>query len=243
MKKKIYLNYHNLGYPPQIGINKVNPNIFNNHIRLLDNIILKSEGMLDISITFDDGYENVFRFAQKILETSQIIDKKVFIITDYIGKSNNWDFSFHINKYKHLSESQICNLSSSDWEIGSHGTSHRSLLSMSFSEAKDEIVESKKKLEDITGKEVFSIAPPFSLINQKIYDCCGESGYRDIYLQKTTDIHESKEIKIKYRNNVYSIDNNRNIIAKINKERGERLKESFISSFNNLTVFFSKYFY
>ena len=201
------------------------------------------KGTLDVSITFDDGYESVYKYAKKILEASNITDKKIFVITNYIGKLNAWDFSFFINTYKHLSESEILDMSSSNWEIGSHGTSHRSLLSMSFSEAKDEIVESKKRLEDITGNETYSIAPPFSHINQKIYDYCGESGYREIYVQKMMDIKESKGLKINYRNNIYSIDNNRNIIAKINQSRGERLKENFISSFNNLTVFFSKYFH
>ena len=57
--KKICLNYHNLGYNPQFGINKVHPINFKNHIDIINNEIDKDPN-LDVSITFDDGYENIY---------------------------------------------------------------------------------------------------------------------------------------------------------------------------------------
>jgi peptidoglycan/xylan/chitin deacetylase (PgdA/CDA1 family) len=240
IKKTIYLNYHNLGYGVQVGINKVHPSIFKNHINLIEEILLKRED-IDISITFDDGYENIYKYAQSGLNESSIKEKKVFIITDYIGKENTWDFSFYFNRYNHLNKDQIKSLHADGWEIGSHGLSHRSFLSINRDEAKNEIVVSKEILEEMTGSEVKSIAPPFSEIDQEVYDICVEAGYNAIYTQKKTRIIPVDGVDIFLRNNVYSIDRNDNIIKKINSSEGEDRKEKFISSFNNLTILFSKF--
>ena len=240
LQKSIYLNYHNLGYGLQIGINKVNPLIFREHIRAIDDLLIKNPN-LNISITFDDGYENIYKYAQSDLNTSRIRKKKVFIITDYIGERNTWDFSFYLNRYNHLSKEHIQSLSDQGWDVGSHGLSHKSLLSMNRDAAKNEIATSKEILEDITGKEIVSIAPPFSAINQGIYDLCGEAGYNAIYIQNKTSITLTDGLDIFLRKNVYSIDRKANIIKKIDLDRGEERKENFISSFNNLTILFSKY--
>ena len=239
-QKKICLNYHNIGYGWQIGVNRVNPIIFKNHIRVIKKIASKNSN-LEITLTFDDGYENIYTYAQGELNGNSTIKKKIFIIKDYIGKENSWDFSFYINRYKHLNKEQIKSLSNSKWEIGSHGVSHQSFLSMDNNSAKKEIEESKKYLEDITGREVSSIAPPFSGIDQKIYDFCVEVGYKSIYIQKKVNLSPVDDLAIYIRKNVYSIDNNYNIIKKINSNYMEDKKQNLISSFNKLTVFFSKY--
>ena len=192
-------------------------------------------------ISFDDGYENILKYAQKPLENSRIQEKKVFIVTNYIGKYNSWDFSFYLNRYKHLNKNQIKELSSMKWDIGSHGLSHQSFLSMSFDNAKNEIINSKNILEDIVGNKIISIAPPFGQINQRIYDICVEVGYKNIYLQNNFPKISLDTANIFVRRNIYSIDNNLNILKKIKLENIERKKEKIISSFNNLTIFFSKY--
>ena len=240
-QKKIYLNYHNIGCGFQIGINKVNPIIFQNHIRIIEKY-LSENPKADISITFDDGYENIAIYAQPFLKDSRIKEKRVFIITDYIGKKNTWDFSFYFNQYNHLNRDQIKALYSDGWNIGSHGASHRSFLSMSADEARIELISSKEYLDDIVGAEIKSIAPPFSDINQNIYDLCVEAGYDSIYLQSKPSIKLVDGVNLFFRNNIYSIDKNDNIISKINANKGEERKEEFISSFNNLTVLFSKIF-
>ena len=142
-KKNICLNYHNLGYGPQVGINKIHPRIFENHIKIIDGFLSKHND-IDISITFDDGYENIFKYAYPILSNSKIREKKVFIITDYIGKKNSWDFSFYFNQYNHLDKNQIKMLHANGWGVGSHGVSHNSFLSMNKSDTKKEIFDSKR---------------------------------------------------------------------------------------------------
>ena len=59
---KVCLNYHNLGYGPQFGINKVHPIIFKNHIDICNDF--NSNKNIDLTITFDDAYEGIFTFAR-----------------------------------------------------------------------------------------------------------------------------------------------------------------------------------
>ena len=80
---KVCLNYHNLGYNPQFGINKVHPIIFKNHMDICNDF--NKNKNVDITITFDDGYEGVFTYCRKILNKSTIKRKIVFPIVDYLS--------------------------------------------------------------------------------------------------------------------------------------------------------------
>jgi len=237
--KNIYLNYHNLGFSPQIGINKVHPLIFNNHIEIINNY-MKKKSDTSIHITFDDAYENIYKYSFNILDRSLVSSKIIFPITDYIGKFNDWDFTFMINKYRHLGAEKIKSLSKAGWVVGSHGKTHKSLELMSDSETLIELKESKDCIEQLIGRSVDSFAPPFGFIGQRVYDLCVESGYRNIYIQKHRVRQPVNNIRIIKRQNIYSIDRNNNILMKLSGKKWEDRKESFISSFNNLTILFKK---
>ena len=228
---KVCLNYHNLGYNPQFGINKVHPAIFKNHIDICNDLSKD----IDITITFDDGYEGVFIFARQILNESSIKRKIVFPIVDYIGKYNTWDTSFYLNKYKHLNINQIKTLVSEGWEIGSHTCKHKYLGSLNTNEILKELVDSKEKLENIINMEVKSFAPPYGILDKKIFDICKRVGYKEIFIQKNKNVRNVEDILVVKRNNVYSIDRNINIIDKINNSPREKKKENYISSLNIIT--------
>ena len=229
--KKACLNYHNLGYDIQFGLNKVHPIIFKNHIDVCNDLSKN----IDITITFDDGYEGVFSFARQILNESSIKRKIVFPIVDYIGKYNIWDTSFYFNKYKHLTTDQIKILVSEGWEIGSHTCKHKYLGRLNSNEIFKELVVSKDKLENIINTEVKSFAPPYGIIDKEIFDMCKDVGYREIFIQKNKNLKSVEDILVVKRNNIYSIDRNTNIINKINNYRREKIKENIISSVNIIT--------
>ena len=237
--KRICLNYHNLGFSPQIGINKVHPAIFNNHIRVINHYIQNNPDTL-IDVTFDDAYEDIYHFSVETLNSSLVSKKIIFPISEYIGKANSWDFTFVFNKYMHLNAKKIKTLSDSGWIVGSHGKTHQSLELMTSKEASIELKESKDSIEQIVGREVDSFAPPFGVISQRVYDLCVESGYSSIYIQKYKSIKKAKGVELVKRHNIYSIDRNRNILSKIDGSDWESRRENFISSFNNLTVFLKK---
>ena len=233
-QNSVILNYHNLGYNPQFGINKVHPSIFRDHINIVNNAI-DSNPELKVGITFDDGYEGVFDYAFELVSKSSICSKIVFPITDYIGRYNEWDSTFLLNRYKHLNSEQIKLMYGAGWVIGSHTKSHRYLGSLNSKQIKLELRESKDILEQLTGGAVNSIAPPFGLLNQRVYDECIEAGYTKIYVQKHDSALESESGSVIIRNNIYSIDRNTNIINKLAGSLREKRKEDRITALNVIT--------
>ena len=230
---KVCLNYHNLGYNPQFGINKVHPIIFKNHMDICNDF--NKNKNVDITITFDDGYEGVFKFCRKILNKSTIKRKIIFPIVDYIGKYNTWDSSFYLNKYKHLSIEQIKILVSEGWEVGSHTCTHRYLGKLNNEQIINELVVSKQKLEEIINNEVTSFSPPYGIIDKRVLGISKSAGYKEIFIQKNKNIVNAGSILLVERNNIYSIDRNKNIINKISKSPLEKKKENCISSLNIIT--------
>ena len=145
-----------------------------------------------------------------------------------------------VNRYRHLNEDKIKEMSSRGWLVGSHSKTHQSLEIMNTKDALSELKESKDSIEQIIDKDVECFSPPFGIIGQRIYDLCAKVGYKKIYVQKNKVIESLEGVKIIERHNIYSIDRNRNILMKLAENSLENRKESFISSFNNLTVFFKK---
>jgi len=114
-----------------------------------------------IVITFDDGYENVFRYAIPILD--QFKQKATcFIVKNQIDGFNKWDIDR--NDYKEtklMNLKQIQELHLKGYEIGSHTEDHLNLTKLSYDEKKNQIIRPidffKKKL----NIDIESFAYPF----------------------------------------------------------------------------------
>jgi glycosyltransferase involved in cell wall biosynthesis len=125
-----------------------------------------------IICTFDDAYEGVYKFAFPVLKTFNFT-ATVFVCTDYFGQQNDWNFKDTV-KRRHLTISELEELKQNDWEIGSHGKSHKSFLRLSDSELVAEICTSKAILEKHFGK-VESFAYPYGDYNEYIMKIVSEN--------------------------------------------------------------------
>ena len=113
-----------------------------------------------IFITFDDGYKNnlnAFNILQK-LQTEQFKPTgTIFVISDFIGRSNR------------LSESDLKMMANSGIiSIQSHTSTHPDLTKIKNFE--DELKGSKDKIQKITGKPVIALAYPYGNFNNKIVE-------------------------------------------------------------------------
>lgn len=63
-------------------------------------------------------------------------------------------------------------------KIGSPGVSHRSLAELSRADARCEIVDSRKMLEDRFGEAISDFCYPYGAVNEVIQDLAAEAGYR-----------------------------------------------------------------
>jgi len=111
-----------------------------------------------IFITFDDGYKNnlnAFAIFQK-LRSGQFKPKAtIFIISDFIGRSNR------------LSPSELKKMAASGLvSIQSHTATHPDLTKIdNFTK---ELRDSKEKIQKITGKQVIALAYPYGETNDQV---------------------------------------------------------------------------
>ena len=121
-----------------------------------------------VAITFDDGYkDNLYFVAPLLVENG--VPFTVFVTTD-LSKDNKKDF---------LQPLEIRELSKMPGvEIGAHGVTHRRLRGLGDTELIDELVTSKKYLEDIIGKEVTSMSYPHGSFDKRVQKAVGGVGYK-----------------------------------------------------------------
>ncbi|MBR4388425.1 MAG: polysaccharide deacetylase family protein [Prevotella sp.] len=121
-----------------------------------------------IVCTFDDGYMSLVKTALPILSKYNFT-ATVFICTGLIGKDNSWN-----NKdgkiREHLNEEGISSLLNSNWEIASHGVTHRNLLKLTDKEVEEELFLSKKYIDSHYG-ETDTYAFPYGAYNPYIQSC------------------------------------------------------------------------
>ena len=105
----LIFTYHSISSNFHVGLNSVHPNRFRKHVEFIANLNNSTIENNPIKIAFDDGYESVYTNAFPIMEEYGL-KGIVFPITGYIGKINNWDVTFGVNKTMHLTKSQFLTL-------------------------------------------------------------------------------------------------------------------------------------
>jgi peptidoglycan/xylan/chitin deacetylase (PgdA/CDA1 family) len=116
--------------------------------------------------------------------------------------------SKYFEYWKLMNDYQIkeCSMSSCI-EIGSHGYFHNNLGNMPVSEAINELIMSKKYLEDITQKEIYSLAYPDGSYTRELIDEAFKIGFT-IQLAADNFLFENDytDNRIRKRKGVYSCD-------------------------------------
>lgn len=121
-----------------------------------------------VLVTMDDGDPTVIRDAAPVFERHRI-PYAVYVVPGRIGRP------------EHMSVAELRTLADLGVEIGSHTMTHRSVTSLSPRALAQELVESKKAIEDITGRAVTSFAYPFGTLrdfDRRAADALREAGYR-----------------------------------------------------------------
>jgi len=128
-------------------------------------------------ITFDDGFRNVLDLGLEILARHQTPAIQ-FIVSDFIGKQNEWDIAKGDSAEPLMDAAQIKQWLAAGHEIGSHSTTHRNLKQLNAADAREEIAASKKALEDKFGVEVRHFCYPFGGWTPQTRDLVVEAGYQ-----------------------------------------------------------------
>lgn len=128
----------------------------------------RAAGGQGVIVTMDDGDPTVIRTAAPIFERYRI-PYVVFAVPGRIGRAD------------HMSVAELRTLSDLGVEIGSHTMTHRSVTGLSPRELAAELGDSRKAIEDITGRAVHSFAYPFGTLRDfgpREAEALRQAGYR-----------------------------------------------------------------
>lgn len=118
-----------------------------------------------IAITFDDGYEDMYTNAFPLLKKYNM-KGTMYVIVDFLDTPG------------YLTKAQAKEMAESGYvEIASHTLHHVQLKIAGRAEAVKELNDSKKELEAIIGRPVYSFAYPFGLFTARDEKLCQAAGY------------------------------------------------------------------
>jgi peptidoglycan/xylan/chitin deacetylase (PgdA/CDA1 family) len=129
-----------------------------------------------VVISIDDGARNFFENGMRILGEHGFHAIQ-FLVAGRIGGINEWDAKHGHPVVSLMDDGQIREWLAEGHEIGSHSMTHRNLLKLSEAEARAQIMDSKKQLEDRFGVAVRHFCYPHGKFNAMTEALVAEGGY------------------------------------------------------------------
>ena len=169
---------------------RVTPDRFEAHLQLLSDQGFYSVGLdrwrdavmmntplpgRAVLLTFDDGFLDFSDYAWPLLKRYGF-GAMVFVVTDYIGRTNEWDRAFG-EAVPLLDWDQMQRLRDEGVEFGSHAASHRHLTSLSNEEVVEEAAKSRELLERRLERPVLTMAYPHGAEDRVVRHLIGACGY------------------------------------------------------------------
>jgi len=127
-----------------------------------------------VGLSFDDGYSDFVDNALPVLQRYGF-NATVFALAGRIGGDSSW---IPLDPDKPLlTRQQICELAANGIEIGSHGLTHQCLPALGDTALTEEIQQSRRILQDISGQEVLGFCYPFGDLDERAICTAQAAGY------------------------------------------------------------------
>ncbi len=128
-----------------------------------------------VVLTFDDGHEDNYHKVFPVLKKYNF-PATIFLITGLVG-----DYYYSKStkmKFKMMSWGQIKEMHNSGIDFEPHGIIHPKLAEIPFEEAKKEITDSKKIIEEKLGKKCEFFSYPFGNYSPEVLNITKEAGFK-----------------------------------------------------------------
>jgi len=130
-----------------------------------------------VILTFDDGYRDCLDYAAPILK-ARGFTATFFVLARLAGKTSLWLAAERGIDLPLLDWNAVRQLRAAGNECGSHGLSHPRLTQLSPADCREELLTSRRLLEDQLGEGVRHLAYPFGVYDDAVRAIAVESGYR-----------------------------------------------------------------
>jgi peptidoglycan/xylan/chitin deacetylase (PgdA/CDA1 family) len=167
--KQFLVNFHGIGDPPS-HVDAAEHEVWcsvDDFLALLD-LISQNSFNPPVSITFDDGNISDAKVALPELK-KRGLSATFFVCSGRIGRTG------------YLDGCALNDLVSAGMELGSHGVDHVDWRSCSPSQLKDEVTQSKHRLEDLCGREIISAGIPFGSYDRRVLGAVRDAGYHHAF--------------------------------------------------------------
>lgn len=106
------------------------------------------------------------------------VEKSTNFILDLLDEHNSKATFFTLGWLAERKHSLIRKITERGHELASHGYSHKTLNLMSENEIRNDVIKTKKILEDISGTEIIGYRAPCFSIDEKSIGLLKEAGYK-----------------------------------------------------------------
>jgi len=195
------LCYHRIGGPLELGVTRVGRSVFARQMAALARAGWRTMTLQEFALrrdvvgaqhaaplhdrttpcefllTFDDGYASLAEHAYPVLEDVGFT-ATTFVITDYVGKTNDWDIRYTWDRLPHLTWPDIERWRARGFDFASHGATHRRLTWLSDTGITAELSRSRDTLTTRLGPDAGrAVAYPFGAVDERVVGLARRAGY------------------------------------------------------------------
>jgi peptidoglycan/xylan/chitin deacetylase (PgdA/CDA1 family) len=206
MSRAIILMYHNIDNPPEgarIPNLYVTPRMFRFQMWYLKRAGFKvvplqnllesvSQGHMDgnlVALTFDDAYRDFYTNAYPVLKQYGY-PSTVYVVTGLAAKDNEWDAKNENDRKPLMDWQSISEVSGNGVQIGSHTKSHPRLTTLAGEAIREELIGSKKELEERLNQRIDHFCYPYGDHNDLVKEEVRKAGYRSAVITRRGHVEQ-----------------------------------------------------
>jgi peptidoglycan/xylan/chitin deacetylase (PgdA/CDA1 family) len=130
-----------------------------------------------VVITFDDGIEGGCEHATPVLSARRFT-AIFYLVAGLVGQRSRWTRPEVGIELPLMDWAAVRRLETAGFHVGSHTMTHPRLPTLTPTACREELVASRRLLEDKLGHEVAHLAYPFGAFNEAVRSIAADAGYR-----------------------------------------------------------------